>query len=94
MEDESFTNIISYLWWSDDIYRLTIVNFSSEIAKAHIVISQLNYGSSDWLFIDLITGKIYNYNGVNLDKFRLYVKLPAWGGHIFDIKKKTFRITT
>ncbi|KKN48105.1 hypothetical protein LCGC14_0656370 [marine sediment metagenome] len=94
LEDRSFTNIISYLWWSDNIYRLTVVNFSSEIAKAHIVISQLNYGSSDWLFTDLITGKNYNYNGVNLDKFGLYVKLPAWGGHIFDIKKKRFIITS
>ena len=87
LEDKSFTNIISYLWWSDDIYRLTVVNFSPGVARAHIAINQLNYGSCDWLFTDLLTGKKYDYNGVNLDKFGLYVKLSAWEGHIFDIKK-------
>jgi glycosidase len=86
-EDYSSDNIISYLWWKDNTYRLIVVNYSSTPSKAHIKTSQLNYNLNKWSFTDLLNQKDYTYNGKDLNEFGLYIDLDPWKGHIFDIKK-------
>jgi len=88
ISDSSYTNIISYFWGINSLYRVIVVNYSPNPAKAHIKINQLNYGSNDWKFSDLLTQKEYVYKGDDLNKYGLYVDLTAWKGHIFDIKRK------
>ncbi|MFW9969615.1 MAG: alpha-amylase family glycosyl hydrolase, partial [Candidatus Odinarchaeota archaeon] len=87
--DNSFINIISYLWWTDSRYRLIVVNFSPRYSKAHIKISPFHFDTYKWSFTDLLHKKTYSYNGEDLYKYGLYVELEAWKGHIFDIKKET-----
>ena len=87
ISDSSYTNIISYFWGINSLYRVIVVNYSPNPAKAHIKINQLNYGSNDWKFSDLLTQKEYVYKGDDLNKYGLYVDLSAWNGHIFDIKR-------
>ncbi len=87
ISDSSYTNIISYFWGNNSLYRVIVVNYSPNPAKAHIKINQLNYGSSKWNFSDLLSKKEYTYKGDDLNKYGLYVDLPAWNGHIFDIKR-------
>ena len=86
--DSSSDNIISYLWEVEESYKLVVVNFSSLLSRAHIKIDHINYGTFNWVFRDLLTEKQHTYKGEDLDEFGLYVELPAWKGHIFDIKKK------
>lgn len=85
--DSSYNNIISYFWGNKSLYRVIVVNYSPNPAKAHIKINQLNYGSNKWKFSDLLTQKEYVYKGDDLNKYGLYVDLSAWNGHIFDIKR-------
>ena len=63
------------------------MNYSPNPAKAHIKINQLDYGSNNWKFSDLLTQKEYVYKGNDLNKYGLYVDLSAWNGHVFDIKR-------
>ena len=88
IDDPSYKNIISYLWWYNDIFRLVVVNYSSNHAKAHIRLKQINFNLEDWNFTDLLHQKNYSYKGKDLDEFGLYIDLNAWDGHIFDIKKE------
>ena len=85
--DSSFNNIISYLWWIDDKYRLVVVNFSPYFSKAHIRIDPLDYGSDKWAFKDFLTDNEFQFEGKNLDEHGLYVELAAWKGHVFNIQK-------
>ncbi|MHA2393260.1 MAG: alpha-amylase family glycosyl hydrolase [Promethearchaeota archaeon] len=87
INDNSYKNLISYLWWNDVDCMLIVVNYSSIPSKAHIRIEQINYESNDWAFTDLLTGKKYIYKGEDLNEFGLYVDLTEWSGHIFKIKK-------
>jgi len=87
ISDSSYTNVISYFWGNNSLYRVIVVNYSPNPAKAHIKINQLNYGSNNWKFNDLLTQKEYVYKGDDLNKYGLYVDLAAWNGHIFDIKR-------
>ncbi|MFX1420273.1 MAG: alpha-amylase family glycosyl hydrolase [Promethearchaeota archaeon] len=85
--DSSFSNIISYMWWSNDKYRLIVVNYSESSSKAHIRIKPFHFDTHKWIFTDLLQQKSYTYNGEDLFKYGLYIELNAWHGHIFDIKK-------
>lgn len=85
--DSTYSNIISYLWWINDIYRLIVVNYSPSPSKAHVRISPFHFDTSPCRFTDLLHQKSYTYNGKDLYKYGLYVELEAWQGHIFDINK-------
>ncbi|MFX0104234.1 MAG: alpha-amylase family glycosyl hydrolase [Candidatus Hodarchaeota archaeon] len=86
-EDSSFSNILSYLWWVDETYRLVVVNYSPYPSKSHVRISPFHFDTYKWDFIDLLHKKSYTYNGEDLYKYGLYVNLNEWQGHIFEIKK-------
>lgn len=89
LNNSSFSNIISYLWWVNDNYRLIVVNYSPNPSKAHIKISPFHFDTNRWIFTDLVLKKSYIYNGEDLYKYGLYVDLNAWKGHIFNIKKES-----
>ncbi len=87
-DDNSFINLISYLWWSDSNYRLVVVNYSPNYSKAHIRISPFHFDTYRWRFSDLLNDKSYIYNGEDLYKHGLYIELGPWEGHIFNISKE------
>ncbi len=86
-DDSSFLNIISYLWWINDSYRLIVVNYSPNPSKAHVRISPFHFDTHKWTFTDLLSQKSYTYNGEDLYKYGLYIELKGWNGHIFSIEK-------
>jgi len=87
-DDDSFSNIISYLWWKDSNYRLVVVNYSSNYSKAHVKISPFHFDTYKWRFTDLLDNKSYTSHGEDLYKHGLYIELDAWKGHIFEISKE------
>ncbi len=87
-DDNTFENIISYLWWEQDKYRLVVVNYSPNYSKAHVRISPFHFDTFKWRFTDLLNDKYYTYKGEDLYKNGLYIELDAWEGHIFKISKE------
>jgi len=85
--DSSYNNIISYIWWVDDKYRLIVVNYSPFFSKAHIRIDPLEYGSDKWTFKDFLSENELQFEGKDLDEYGLYVELEAWKSHLFNIQK-------
>ena len=88
IDDPSYQNIISYLFWYNDIFRLIVVNYSPFHVKAHIRLKQIEFNIENWNFTDLLHQKTYSYKGEDLDEFGLYIDLNPWNGHIFDIKRE------
>ena len=85
--DLSNTNLIAFVWQFEENYLLIVINFSPYLAKGNIIIGDLDYGSIKWSFTDLLTQKVFVYEGNHLDAHGLFVELPAWNGHIFDLRK-------
>jgi hypothetical protein len=86
--DNSYKNLISYIWWIDDNYLLIVVNYSVYPSKGHVKIESLDYGSDNWVFKDMLTQNNYIYKGTDLEKYGLYIDLKEWNSHIFNIKKE------
>jgi hypothetical protein len=89
LNDSSYSNIISYLWWVNNTYRLIAINYNSQFSKAHIKIKPFHFDTHNWEFVDLLNQKSYTYKGDDLYKFGLYIELDAWRGHIFNIRKES-----
>ncbi|TFG07603.1 MAG: alpha-amylase [Promethearchaeota archaeon] len=85
--DISNNNLIGYQWWSEDKYRVIIVNYSEFKSRGQVKIEKLNFGTYEWEFNDLLNQNIYRYNGQNLSMYGLYVELNPWNSHIFDLKR-------
>jgi hypothetical protein len=84
--ESSFLNIIAYLWWINEKFRLIVVNYSPNFSKAHIRIKPFHFNASNkWDFVDLLKNERYTYSGEDLFKYGLYIELNGWNGHIFDI---------
>jgi len=86
-DDESYKNIISYQWLTEDQILLIAVNYSSNYSKAHIITNNINYGQNNWRFTDLLVGNEYNYKGKDLENYGLYIELEGWKSHIFRVEK-------
>jgi hypothetical protein len=85
--DFSNTNLIAHVWWIDETYLLTVINFSPYDAKGNVRIKDVKYGETEWGFTDLLSQNVFVYEGEHLDAHGLFVDLPAWNCHIFDIRK-------
>jgi glycosidase len=83
----SFRNIISYQWLKGEQRLLIVINYNPDLSKAHIIINNIAYGSSDWCFTDLLNEKGYKYKGNDLNENGLYVELEGWKSHIFRVEK-------
>jgi glycosidase len=86
-DDISYHNIISYQWLGDNQTLLIVVNYSSILSKAHIILNDISYETFNWRFIDLLNKNEYTYKGENLSKYGLYVELDSWRSHIFRVEK-------
>ncbi len=86
--DTTYQNIIAYQWILDSIHLITVVNYSLVKSKAHIKINNIDYGSFNWKFNDLLNDKDYIYKGEDLKNFGLYIELDAWKAHIFEVKRQ------
>jgi hypothetical protein len=85
--DNSYNNIISYQWLTEDRILIIAVNYSSTNSKAHIITKDINFGLDNWRFTDLLTGKDYSYKGKDLENNGLYIELDGWKSHIFLVEK-------
>jgi hypothetical protein len=85
--NDSYKNLIAYQWWTTERRQLIVVNFSANPAQGHVVISDIEFGSDDWIFNDVLNDKSYTYNGENLSNFGLFIGLAPWNSHIFEVVK-------
>jgi len=86
--DDSYNNLITYQWLTEDQILLITVNYSSTLSKAHIITNDITYDNNNWRFIDLLAGKEYRYKREDLEQFGLYVELDSWKSHIFRVEKE------
>lgn len=90
IDDQNFSNqnLIAYQWKLDEKRLLIVVNYSSIHSHGHVRIDEIEYGVTNWNFIDLLDQRNYIYKGENLSKYGLFVDLGPWHSHIFDVNKR------
>jgi hypothetical protein len=79
--------LLAYTWRLGQEFLVIVVNYGGAPARGNVQLADWQPGSADWTFTDRLTGRNYTYHGDDLAVFGLYVELPTWGGHIFEVKK-------
>lgn len=82
----SFQNIIAHRWVFRGHRRVVVANLSSEPAQCFLPLSLPGLGGMNWQFDDLLGDASYSRAGDELVVRGLYLDLPAYGGHIFDLR--------
>ncbi|MBD3195644.1 MAG: alpha-amylase [Candidatus Lokiarchaeota archaeon] len=80
-------NLIAYIWRMNRKNVLIVVNFGDTDIKGHVSIPNIDFQDYSWKFKDVLTDKIFEYNGEDLKSNGLYVELNPWRGHLFQIIK-------
>lgn len=76
---------LAYTWRTGGKFLLVVLNYSGNNAKGNVIIPDWRPGSGNWTFTDRLTGKSFTYRGTDLAAFGLYVELPSWSGHLFEV---------
>ena len=83
--DDTFQDLVAYRWQLGNENRLIVVNLGGRSAQGRV--QQSAGGVSDTcLFCDVLTGREYLWNRADFSQDGLYVKLPPYQAHAFEVK--------
>lgn len=84
--DDTFQDLIAYSWRYQADQRLIVVNLGSRTAQGKV--QGVTVGTSQkCLFCDSLDGREYLWEGKDIDRNGLYVKLAPYEAHAFRIQE-------
>jgi glycosidase len=84
--NESHQNFVASLWTSGEDLRLVAVNLSNERAQCYLPLELPALAGRPWLLSDALSGAQYLRDGDGLLSPGLYLDVPAYGHHLFEIR--------
>lgn len=87
-ENNSYLSFIAYYWILNEERRLVIVNLSPNYAQCYLPVQLESDVQAEfsWHLHDLLNHSQYYRDGTELKKRGLYVSLPGYGCHLFELK--------
>jgi len=66
--------------------RLVTVNYSDHRSRCYVTLSWPNLAEHDWRLSDRFGPAVYERNGHDLAAKGLFLDVPAWACHVFDVR--------
>lgn len=86
--NESHHNFIPFYWkLSKDQRALVVVNYADHNSQCYVPLPLFDQGSQTWRLKDLMSPAEYDRNNSDLTTKGLFLDLPPWGYHVFEIIK-------
>ena len=82
----SHRNIVAFRWSLDEDYRLVIVNLSPQPAECFLPLDVMALAGRPWRLVDVVNEREYVRKGDELTGRGLYVDLPGYGYHVFELQ--------
>ncbi|HST52391.1 MAG TPA: alpha-amylase family glycosyl hydrolase [Pyrinomonadaceae bacterium] len=79
-------NFVASLWTFEDEIRLAAVNLSPDGAQCYLPLGLPALAGRAWVLSDLLSDARYERDGDSLNSPGLYLDVPAFGRHLFEIK--------
>jgi hypothetical protein len=83
--DGSVDQLIASTWRQDDRRLLTVVNYGPAQGRCYVSLPHLELGGRHWVLADLMSEARYQRSGDDLSSVGLYLDLPPWGYHVFEL---------
>ena len=83
----SSDKFIAYTWDDSDRDRLLVaVNYADHPSQCYVRLPFGDLGGRKWHLVDLMGDARYERDGNDLQSRGLYLDMPAWGFHVFELK--------
>lgn len=77
---------IAFSWSGPrDFRRLVVVNYADHQSQSYISMPWSDLAGQTWRFHDRLSTAVYDRDGVDLSARGLFLDMPAWGYHAFDV---------
>ncbi len=84
--NESYASFIIFSWSGPgSLRRLVVVNYADIQGQCYVHLPWDDLAGRTWKLLDRLGPAIYERNGDDLSKQGLYLDLPAWGVHVFEV---------
>jgi len=84
-DNRTYRNFISFSWHHQDTIILAIINYASYRGQSLILLPFRDLKGHALSLRELIHDEVYQSDGTELVQNGLYVDLPGWGFHLFEI---------
>lgn len=79
-------NILAHRWHLEDHAWVVAANLSQASAQCFVPLDLPHLAGSEWILHDHLTGQVYMRSGDDMVDRGLYVDLPAYGAHLFELR--------
>ena len=76
---------IAFAWTSPEARRLVVVNYAPHRGQCYLYLPWSDLPERTWRLSDALGDAVYVRDGVELARSGLYLDMPAWGYHVFDV---------
>jgi len=84
--NSSHDAFIAYAWQDSQERLLIVVNYAAHSSQCYLRLPLSDLGGRQWQLDDLLGDARYPRDGGDLQSRGLYLDLPAWGFHVFELK--------
>ena len=78
---------IAFAWTGpEDRRRLVAVNYAAHQSQCYVPLPWSNLEGRTWRLHDRLGGAVYDREGTDLSARGLYLDMPPWGYHAFDVQ--------
>ena len=85
--DRTSSDVIAYMWSDGGGRKLVVVNLGSGPSTGKLYLSDDLLSGAGLRFNDLLNDRTYERQSADLKRWGLFIKLGAFGAHIFDVKE-------
>ena len=86
-ENNTWDSFIAFAWEGIDSNRVLVcVNYSPITSQCYVSLPFPEFAYKQWRFDDLMSKASYDREGNDLLRSGLYLDVPAWSYHVFEIK--------
>ena len=84
-DNDSFQQLVAWSWQSTSQQCVVVANLSDAAAQGRVQSIWPSISGQQWVFQDRLSGTSFEYSGDEVLNAGLYVDLPAWGYHFFEL---------
>jgi hypothetical protein len=78
---------VAFSWTGPgDLRRLVVVNYACHQSQSYVIMPWDDLAGRTWRFHDRLGIAVYDRNGDDLSIQGLYLDMPSWGYHAFEVK--------
>lgn len=85
-DNPSYQGVLAWCWTHGDERYLVVVNYQPQAAQAKICVPWDELRGKAWRLGDVLSDQTYDRNGSEMRDAGLYVDLPPWQFHLFELR--------